>query len=302
MRLSELFVSHKQVEPIQVEPLAMPEPTPIYVNLERAQKVANPEPTQTQPEPQPLDMSTWKAANVPETSESRTSSASESRTASSSAGGKKELSKYGLTNRAKYWMDIYGNLGLDRPQQIAMVSMMMGECGLNPQGAVEKKELAGEGNTKAGWAHAGEGAIGLTHWATKKTYIQMYNADPRRQGPELSTNEAEYSKSSSRHIADLNDADQALLATIVFSSVLKRSKNLSFEDLIGDFYLQKAGRGFGKGAGKGASFYDQAMQAGTVYQNTHANLGYTKAAQTNSFVRHMGWAQELAEIVGYKYS
>lgn len=298
MRLNELFVSHKQVEPVQVGTPKMPEINPIYMNLDRAQKVASQEqPTESTEEsvsPQP-DSSTESHWVVGTTSKPTTSQTS----GTVSTG---EISRAGLTNRAKYWMDIYAKLGLDTPQQIAMVSAMMGECGLNPKGAVEKTELAGKGNTKAGWAHAGEGAIGLTHWDTKKKYIQMYNDDPRRKGPKLSTNETEYSKASSRHIADLDDEDQALIAFHVYKNILDRSETLSFQDLIGDFYLQKAGRGFGKGAGNGASLYDQAMHTGTIYQKSHAKLGYTKASQTNSFVRTLGWAQELADIVGYQYS
>lgn len=319
MRLNELFVSHKQVDPVKVEHVRMPEPNPIYANLERAQQAASTT-SEEEPAPAAADMSEWKVGGsggnwVVDTMTSGTSNEQSSQPASSApaapssaprqgsvSGHSGYLSRNNMADRAKYWMGLYANLGLSKPQQVALVAAMIGECALNPRGAVERKELAGGGNTKAGWAHAGEGAIGFTHWDTKKKYIEMYNADPKRKGPKLSTNEAEYAKASSRHIADLDDEDQALITYHFYKDVLGRSGQLSFQDLIADFYLQKAGRGFGKGAGKGASLYDQAMHTGRVYQKSHAKLGYHKAAQTNTFERTMQWANELADLVGYKYA
>ena len=316
MRLNELFVSHKQVDPVKIEPVTMPKINPIYTNLERAQQAASVTPAYEEPTPAVDDMSEWKVGGsdgnwVVDTITSGTSNEQSSPVTPSPSstprhgfvsGHSGYLSRNNMADRAKYWMGLYKNLGLSKPQQVALVAAMIGECALNPRGAVERKELAGGGNTKAGWAHAGEGAIGFTHWDTKKKYIEMYNADPKRKGPKLSTNEAEYAKASSRHIADLDDEDHALITYHFYKDLLGRSGQLSFQDLIADFYLQKAGRGFGKGAGKGKSLYDQAMYTGKVYQKSHAKLGYAKAAQTNSFERTMQWANELADLVGYKYN
>lgn len=316
MRLNELFVSHKQVEPVKVEPVKMPEINPIYANLERAQQATSTTSEDEEPTSAAADMSEWKVGGsggnwVVDTITSGTSNGQSSQAAPGSSSAPRQgsvsghsgyLARNNMSERAKYWMGLYANLGLDKSQQVALVAAMIGECALNPRGAVERKELAGGGNTKAGWAHAGEGAIGFTHWGTKKKYIEMYNADPRRKGPKLSTNEAEYAKASSRHIADLDDEDHALITYHFYKDLLGRSGQLSFQDLIADFYLQKAGRGFGKGAGKGASLYDQAMHTGRVYQKEHAELGYHKAAQINSFERTMQWANELADLVGYKYA
>jgi hypothetical protein len=93
---------------------------------------------------------------------------------------------------------------------------MMQECGLKPKGAVEKSELAGKGNTEAGWAGAGEGAIGFTHWSLKSKMIKAYNNHPNRKGPKLSEIKSEYAKPSSRHIADLDDDDHALMVAIFY--------------------------------------------------------------------------------------
>ena len=323
MRLNELFVSYKQVDPVKVEPVKMPEMHPIYANLERARQASS-MPSEEEPESAPAvaDMSEWKVGGsggnwVVDTIPSGTSNGQSSPATPSSPGTSSSssaprqgsvsghsgyLAKNNMSDLAKYWMGLYANLGLDKSQQVALVAAMIGECGLKPRGAVEKKELAGGGNTKAGWAHAGEGAVGFTHWSTKKKYIEMYNADPRRKGPKLSTNEAEYAKASSRHIADLDNEDHALITYHFYKDLLGRSSQLSFQDLIADFYLQKAGRGFGKGAGKGASLYDQAMHTAKVYQKSHADLGYHKASQINTFERTMQWANELAELIGYKYA
>jgi hypothetical protein len=314
MNLKDLFVSYTQVEPAKFE---IEEPNnyfDIYSNADRAHQFIystsyeNPEgveapqystPSSGQSDTQSTssqsedDMSTWRV-DLPVLN-----------TQGLDANGKYksygQISKYGLANKALYWMGLYSDLGLSRDKQIAVVSAMMGECGLNPRGAVEKQELTGNGNTKAGWAHAGEGAIGFTTWDTKKKFIQMYNNDPRRKGPKLPTNEAEYAKNSSRHIADLCDEDHALITYHFYKDMLNKSHN-TFGDLIGDFYLQKAGRGYGKDAGKNASLFDQALYTGTVYQKSHYKLGHIKASKINSFERTMGWAQELADLVGYQYT
>lgn len=56
MKLSELFVSHKQVDPVSFNLDAPELPKTIYFNLDRAQKAASPETNNE-------DISTWKAEN-----------------------------------------------------------------------------------------------------------------------------------------------------------------------------------------------------------------------------------------------
>lgn len=203
-----------------------------------------------------------------------------------------------MVERAKYWMNQFSRFGVDQKQSLAIVASMIGECGLDPKGKVEKKELSGNGNTKKGWAHAGEGAIGFTHWSTKKQLIEKYNKDPRRGGPELSTSEAEYAKPSSRHIADLENEDHALLTYLYYKDRLNATKNFSFNDLIGDFYIQKAGVGYRTKWGTKLSMEERAFKAGQEYQKAHKKLGYIKASKTNTFTTTLDNAKSLASQLG----
>lgn len=59
MELSDLFVSHKQVEPVHFDFDKPEEPQPIYLNLERAKQVANPDDSDKESDPETEDMSTW---------------------------------------------------------------------------------------------------------------------------------------------------------------------------------------------------------------------------------------------------
>lgn len=59
MQLSELFVSHKQVEPVSFKKSDPELEKPIYFNLERAQAALSPDP-ETSSEETPSNMSTWK--------------------------------------------------------------------------------------------------------------------------------------------------------------------------------------------------------------------------------------------------
>lgn len=58
MELSDLFVSHKQVEPVHFDFKKPEDPQPIYLNLERAKQVANPD-AEKENDPETEDMSTW---------------------------------------------------------------------------------------------------------------------------------------------------------------------------------------------------------------------------------------------------
>lgn len=58
MELSDLFVSHKQVEPVHFDFEKPEDPQPIYLNLERAKQVANPD-AEKENDPETEDMSTW---------------------------------------------------------------------------------------------------------------------------------------------------------------------------------------------------------------------------------------------------
>lgn len=207
-----------------------------------------------------------------------------------------------MKKRAAYWMDKFAKFTPDVGQQIALVAAMMGECGLVPKGSVEKKELAGLGNTKAGWAGAGEGAVGFTHWDLKRKLIEKYNKDPRKVGPELTTDEKTYNKSTTRHIADLDDDDHALMVYLYYKDLINDSNktNESFSDLVARFYQNKAGVNFYKNI---KNPYERALATGKYYQKVHREkYKYYKAAKYNTFLQTLGRAYALADHLGFKYA
>lgn len=300
MELSDLFVSYKQVDPVQFDFVEPEMPDDIYANLERAKSVAAETPAAT-PVPPVTPPASPGATTTVATPEPKKRTDYTSPADDSSDGSKPTRKKIKVTpERAKYWMDKFTKFGVNEKQNIAIVSAMMTECGLNPVGAVEKKELAGQGNTKKGWAHAGEGAVGFTHWSLKKKLIEKYNNHPDRQGPTLSTDEAEYAKSSSRHIADLSEDDHALLAYLFYQPLLEKTAGeTDFNNVMAEFYMEKAGRGFGQRPGAGTTPYEKAVYTGKVYQRSHEKMGYHKAAKVNGFIKALNYAKDLGEQLGY---
>lgn len=304
MNLSDLFVSYKQVDPVSHSFDKPNLPEPIYLNLDRAREVTSgsPESTSTD-EAASEDMTTWKVGGDDEdTSDDIATWRVPSITPigiSAKATTTKTNTPVALmktSDREKYWMGKFADYGLTQYQQLALLAAMRTECGLNPVGAVNRYELEHKGNTKGGWAHAGEGATQLTHWDTKKKYIEMFNADPRRKGEKLTTVESEYAKANTRHIADLGEDDQMLMMYLYYKPLIDRTKNeTDFKNLVAEFYLQKAGRGFAK---TGTS-YERAVATGERYQKTHARQGHTKAAQTNQFLKSLEQATQLAQSLGY---
>lgn len=310
MELSDLFVSYKQVDPVSFSFIEPTLPQPIYLNAERAKQVTSEEPAEAEDmstwSVDGSDMSTWKVrdynaqAAIPQqtpqmvnTSKKVTSPSIKKPEKAGASVNYSSQVKFGDPTLPRYWMDKFASLGCSPEHQIAIVSSMYGECGLQPKGAVERKELAGKGNTKKGWAHAGEGAVGFTHWSLKRDIIAKYNADPRRKGPKLSTDEAVYSRPDSRHIVDLDDDDHALMAYLFYEDLIKRTVGMSLNDTVAEFYLQKAGRGFG---GKSGTSHDKAMRAAAVYQKSHAKLGYTAASKVNTYLKQLRFATKLSAM------
>ena len=306
MELGDLFVSYKQVDPVSKSFVKPDLPDPIYINLDRAREVTSGSPESTSAdEAASEDMTTWKVGGsddedshsvdmktwrVPEVTFKGTPAKASTTTTTT------PVSLMKTSEREKYWMSKFANYGLTQYQQLALLAAMRTECGLNPVGAVNRYELEHKGNTKGGWAHAGEGATQLTHWDTKKKYIEMFNADPRRKGEKLTTVESEYAKANTRHIADLDEDDQMLMMYLYYKPLIDRTKNeTDFKNLVAEFYLQKAGRGFAK---TGTS-YERAVATGEHYQKTHARQGHTKAAQTNQFLKSLEQATQLAQSLGY---
>lgn len=296
MQLSDLFVSHKQVDPVTFNRDEPTLPQPIYLNLDRARKATTDE-SETTEETTPEekeDMHTWKVGgddSSPEVKLDWSVPRAQQLTTPKFAGA-----TVGNTDREKYWMSKFANYGLSDYQQLALLAAMRTECGLKPMGAVNKYELNHKGNTKGGWAHAGEGTVGFTHWDTKKKYIDMFNADPRRKGAKLTNIESEYAKAGTRHIADLDDDDQMLMTYLYYKPLIDRTKNeTDFKNIMAEFYLQKAGRGFAK---TGTS-YERAVATGKHYQKTHAKQGHIKASQTNQFLKSLERATQMAQSLGY---
>ena len=198
-------------------------------------------------------------------------------------------------DRARYWFKEFDKYGMTPIQKIALITAMNTECGLNPVGSVNKRELTEGLNTKGGWAHAGEAAFGITTWDTKKKYIDLYNADPRRVGPKLSNIESEYANPNARHIANLNDEDHGLLTNLYYKKLIDKTKGeTDLRNLVAEFYLQKAGRGYFKTG----TAHERAVNTGKYYQKVHAKQGYTKAAQINSYLKSLDRAVLLAKELG----
>lgn len=300
MDLYNLFVRHKQVDPIQFSTPTPNLPDSIYVNLDRAKDVvmqqqsAQQEYTTDDIKPQiqvQSNPSTWQVQQTSTaTNQSNTTNNSPKVDVKAS-----NLKAYG-GDKIKYWADKFAKLGFTAQQQIAVVSSMMQECGLKPKGSVEKKELSGGGNTKKGWAHAGEGGVGFTHWGLKSRLIKEYNNHPLRKGPKLAESEAEYAKTNSRHIADLEDDDQALMVAIFYKNLLNKTQSLNLQDTVAEFYMEKAGRGYG--ANVKGSRYDKALHTGKVYQNSHRKLGYIRASKTNGFLKALADAEGVSQKLG----
>ena len=203
-------------------------------------------------------------------------------------------------DRFKQWMNYFGEFGLNTNQQFALSIMLQDECALTPKGAVEKSELAGKSkNVKGGWADAGEGTVGFTHWNTKERYIKMFNNDPRRKGPKLPDNKKEYSNPSARHISDLSDSDHALITYLFYKDILDNTDSNNFEELLGKCYLKKAGDAHYKDV-KDVGI--RSFMRATDYQHTHKELGYMKSAETNKWERNLRDAEYYISALNLNYN
>lgn len=312
MESRDLFMSYDQAKPRSFSKLIKPKVLEfMYVNLDRARAVAAEQASKTgqpdlsnNPEEDYFgtvkrahssleDLSTWATPSYKIPQFNIIPTAPKAPTVTTISGPLKNYSatvKSGDASLSPYWMKKFADLGCSPNQQMAIVSAMYGECGLQPIKAVEKKELAGKGNTKAGWAHAGEGTVGFTHWSTKRDIIEKFNNDSRRKGPELSTDEEVYARPDSRHISDLDDDDHALMTYLFYEDLMKKTQNLKLDDMLAEFYLQKAGRGYG---GTTGTPREKAMRAARAYQRAHRNMGYYKAAKENTFLKLLNFSKTL---------
>lgn len=193
--------------------------------------------------------------------------------------------------RAKNWWNLFSKYDMTPEQKISIIALMNEECNLIPK-TINKEEVFGLGaKGTEGYANAGEGTIGFTHWDLKKSIIEQYNNHPNRKGPKLTTNKDEYSKASTRHISDLDIEDHALITYLFYKDLLNETKTNNLQDIMAKFYLKKAGTGFSK---KGTLF-ERAIATGEHYRKYHEKKGWS-SGKINKFLWNWGNAEQLYNI------
>lgn len=312
MTLSELFVSHKQVDPIKFESINVEPAQDLYLNLTRAQQVVSSDNTDysgetwrvKDEEDTDQDEYNWvvnsEKANPTKTSDTKSKSLLKQAGAwwdELISGAYDKFSVGDKLQKAKSWMNKFVNLGMNQLQALALTGQVYSECGFNPNKPSEY-ELSGKSNNPSthGWSNAGEGAVQFTHWSTKQDLIKKYNADPRREGPKLTTDQNIYNKSTTRHISDLSENDHALLTYLFYEDLIKSHNNDDFYNLFGAFYLRKAGN-FAKD--KNAPLIEQAYSTGQHYQKSHTNNGLVNAGKVNNMLKALYFTQDLGTKLGY---
>jgi hypothetical protein len=111
----------------------------------------------------------------------------------------------------------------------------------------------------------------------------------------LSNIESEYANPNARHIANLSDEDHGLLTNLYYKKLIDRTKGeTDLRNLVAEFYLQKAGRG----NVTGNTAHEKAVAKGKMYMKSHAKQGYTKASQTNQYLKSLDRAVFLAKELG----
>lgn len=312
MTLSELFVSHKQVDPIKFESINVEPAQDLYLNLARAQQAVSSDNTDhsgetwrvKDEEDTDQDEYNWvvnsEKANPTKTSDTKSKSLLKQAGAwwdELISGAYDKFSVGDKLQKAKSWMNKFVNLGMNQLQALALTGQVYSECGFNPNKPSEY-ELSGKSNNTSthGWSNAGEGAVQFTHWSTKQDLIKKYNADPRREGPKLTTDQNIYNKSTTRHISDLSENDHALLTYLFYEDLIKSHNNDDFYNLFGAFYLRKAGN-FAKD--KNAPLIEQAYSTGQHYQKSHTNNGLVNAGKVNNMLKALYFTQDLGTKLGY---
>lgn len=180
MRLNELFVSHKQVEPIKIEPIQMFETTPLYANLKRAQQVATSAEEDTAstetPETSTADMSSWKVQSpeanswkVNTTGTSTTPAESQSPTATSTGVPQTESGvTAGKSKQVERWNSIYrGN----RDKWVLDMVAAYKRAGLSDNAI---RCLIAKNAIESGWGRSAQGAYNFGNITTGKHWKGMF--------------------------------------------------------------------------------------------------------------------------------
>ena len=102
MNLNDLFVSHKQVEPIEFNKATLELPKPIYVNADRAQRVVSSTDEESSDSKTETDMSSWRVTGYNPTARAATSGNSEASQSWTSIYGADDKNKWIADMTAAY--------------------------------------------------------------------------------------------------------------------------------------------------------------------------------------------------------
>lgn len=329
MTLNELFVSHKQVDPVKFESTTVDPMQDIYLNLARAQQAVSSDESEessdvwTVQDSEDIDEDTedtynWRVdfgKTSPVDPEQHALYQKQSNSNNTMSKGKQWLKQAGAwwdelvsgaydkfnvgdkLQKAKTWLNKFISLGMSNIQALALTGQVYAECGFNPKKPMTY-ELSGKSNNKSthGWSGAGEGAVQFTHWDTKQKLIKKYNADSRREGPKLTTDRDTYNKATTRHISDVSENDHALLTYLFYEDLINNTASDDFYNLFGAFYLRKAGN---FASDRSAPLIEQAYSTGKYYQKSHTNNGLTNAGKVNNMLKALYFTQDLGTTLGY---
>lgn len=164
MQLSDLFVSHKQVEPVTFTAPKMEEYQPLYINLNRAQQVTNPTPTEDTPEASEdierdwkvgQDKSHWRVSGYEETPFTNTYTTSMEQ----QSGGKSVVPRWTSTYKGK--KDLW----------ISDMTAAYKRIGLSDNAI---KNLIAKNALESGWGKSAQGAYNFGNITTGSKWTGKY--------------------------------------------------------------------------------------------------------------------------------
>lgn len=329
MDLSELFVSHKQVDPVVFLPQTLPENRPLYINTDRVKKVVSND-----------DMSDWKvggnsdqkydwvvkygkvspidpenhlftqhqdqeqqSGNVPSNILSKTQD-KVGKWWDEISNSRYNLFKGDKRNKALRWFNVFKQSGMRDQEALALIGCIASESGMDHT-AVNMEEVRGNSTNKQthGWSGTGEGLIQISLWSNKLPLIKRYNQDTQnRQGPKLPETQEEYNKMESNHIADVNEHDAALFVKYYLDMKLPRYNLNSLDDIMSGYYLAKAGE-----HSNASNQMQKAYETGIYYNDFHnkqkyrydPEKGIDRRVDENNFVKALRFTYDMGKELGY---
>ena len=148
MNLEDLFVSHKQVEPIEFNKSTLELPKPIYVNADRAQRVVSSTDEESSDSETETDMSSWRVAGYNPTSRVATSGNSEA---------------------SQSWTSIYG--ANDKNKWIADMTAAYKRAGITDNAI---KYLIAKNALESGWGRYAQGDYNFGNITTGSNWTGRY--------------------------------------------------------------------------------------------------------------------------------